>query len=235
MRGDISFLTFRSELSVCGSGAMAWSTRRRCRAFWQGAGSQSRHGAQSERGRAVLPRQLLVLAHEGPGPRNSRAPLREGGNGIATTMRNQQEWIDQLKRDAALSSARNKLTRSIDHLAPYDSPVEAWTRRLRLASAAGMFGVTNRFGRQRLSRRLPTGPTASPPASCPQPPRPQGLERMCAVDWEWACPVDLHDETSQTAQPDAERVRRCTGSMRRTTRRGARPEDASVRDSLSHA
>jgi hypothetical protein len=125
------------------------------------------------------------------------------GNGIATTMRTQAEWLRSLKNGGcwACHQLGNKATREIPKaLGTFPTSAAAWERRVQSGQAGGqMSGALNGFGRQRIlaafgdwTDRIAKGEV--PPA----PPRPQGVERNVVItQWDWADPrVYLHDEVA---------------------------------------
>jgi hypothetical protein len=125
------------------------------------------------------------------------------GNGIATTMRTQSDWIRALKSGGctACHQLGNKATREIpEALGRFNSSAEAWDRRVQSGQAgAQMSAALNQFGRARVlkmfgdwSDRIRGGEL--PPA----PERPQGLERNVVITgWDWADPkAYLHDVVS---------------------------------------
>jgi hypothetical protein len=125
------------------------------------------------------------------------------GNGIATGMRTQAEWLRVLKNGGcwACHQLGNKATREIPKaLGSFPTTVAAWERRVQSGQAgAQMSAQLNTFGRQRIletfadwTDRIMKGEL--PPA----PPRPQGLERNVVItQWDWADPkAYLHDEVA---------------------------------------
>lgn len=125
------------------------------------------------------------------------------GNGIATYMQNQAQWLRLLKSGncTACHQLGTKGTREIPaELGEFDNSVAAWERRLQSGQAGGsMLGSLNAFGRERALRmfadwtdRIAGG--AVPPA----PPRPEGIERNVVITvWDWADPkAYLHDLVS---------------------------------------
>jgi hypothetical protein len=125
------------------------------------------------------------------------------GNGIATTIRTQAEWLRTVKTGSCLTCHQlgNKATREIPKsLGAFESPEAAWDRRLKSGQAGGqMTGQLNQLGRQRAlsmfadwTSRIAAGEI--PPA----PPRPQGVERNVIITlWDWADPrAYLHDSVS---------------------------------------
>jgi hypothetical protein len=125
------------------------------------------------------------------------------GNGIATTMRTQAQWVRSLKSGGCMAchNLGTKATREIPKaLGTFPSSVAAWERRLGSGQAGRqMTSALNQFGRDRILKafadwtdRVAAGEL--PPA----PPRPQGVERNVVItQWDWADPKSyLHDEVS---------------------------------------
>ena len=125
------------------------------------------------------------------------------GNGIATTMRTQAQWVRSLKSGGCMAchNLGTKATREIPkELGEFHSSVAAWERRVASGQAGGqMSNALNQFGRDRIltsfadwTDRIAAGEL--PPA----PPRPQGVERNVVITaWDWADPkVYLHDLVS---------------------------------------
>ena len=126
-----------------------------------------------------------------------------GGNGIAPAMRNQAQWLRNLKSGGCLACHQlgNKATREIPkEWGSFPSTAEAWATRVQAGQAGSqMSGALNQFGRERVlamfadwTDRIAKGEV--PPA----PPRPQGVERNVVVTlWDWADPkAYLHDVVS---------------------------------------
>jgi len=125
------------------------------------------------------------------------------GNGIATSIRSQGEWIRNIVNTDGCTTCHqmgNKATRTIPSaLGTFHSSAEAWERRVQSGQAgAGMYAKFNQLGRGRVAGmfgdwtdRIAAGamPTATPS-------RPQGRERDVVVTmWDWADPKSyLHDE-----------------------------------------
>ena len=125
------------------------------------------------------------------------------GNGIATNMTSQAQWLHSLKSGGctACHQLGTKGTREIPKdLGAFPTSVAAWERRLQSGQAGGqMINALNNWGRDRAlamfadwTDRIAAGEV--PPA----PPRPQGLERNVVItEWDWADPkAYLHDEVS---------------------------------------
>jgi hypothetical protein len=125
------------------------------------------------------------------------------GNGISPNVRNQQDWVRQVKSGGcwACHQLGNKATREIPAaLGAFPSSVHAWDRRIQSGQAGGnmVTGITA-LGKERAlalfadwTDRIAKGEL--PPA----PPRPQGLERNIVITmWDWADPIAyLHDVVS---------------------------------------
>jgi hypothetical protein len=125
------------------------------------------------------------------------------GNGIATTMTKQEEWVARVQSLGCTQchAMGSKGTREIPAaLGPFPSPVAAWERRVQSGQAgAQMAGALNAFGKERVlamfadwTERIKQG------AVPPTPPRPQGVERNIVItQWDFAEPrVYLHDVVS---------------------------------------
>ena len=128
----------------------------------------------------------------------------DSGNGIATNMQSQAQWIRQMKTGACdgCHGLGNAATRQLEpELGQFDSSVDAWHRRISSGQAGpDMLNAMNAFGMQRglgmfadWTDRIAAGEI---PAQAP--PRPQGLERnLVLTEWDWADPTGyLHDEVS---------------------------------------
>ncbi len=129
-----------------------------------------------------------------------RGPTSTGGNGIATTVRSQAEWLRSVKSGGcwACHQLGNKATREIPAaLGRFPSSAAAWDRRIQSGQAgAQMSGGLNQIGRERAlamfadwTDRIGGGELP------PTPPRPQGVERNVVITlWDWADPkAYLHD------------------------------------------
>ena len=121
------------------------------------------------------------------------------GNGIATNLQHQGQWVDIQKQGCMLChQLGNRIIRQIDNLEQFDSTLAAWDHRVKMGQRGSqMTNVMSRFGRERglqmfadWSDRVAAG--AVPPA----PPRPRGVERNVVISmWEWGTEVDyIHDE-----------------------------------------
>jgi hypothetical protein len=126
------------------------------------------------------------------------------GNGMATTMKSQLQWTDQLKTNGCFACHQlgNKATRVIPkELGTFKTSVEAWERRIQ--SGQAMLGMANALGRQDAKISLAnfanwTDRIAAGELPFAKPERPQGVERNVVItQWEWATPkVYLHDQVS---------------------------------------
>ena len=121
------------------------------------------------------------------------------GNGIATTLTDQSQWVDIQKQGCMLChQLGSRIVREIDNRDEFDSTLAAWDHRVQMGQRGSqMTNVMNRFGRSRglemfadWSDRIAAG------ALPPRPPRPQGVERNVVVTmWEWGTEIDyIHDE-----------------------------------------
>lgn len=122
------------------------------------------------------------------------------GNGIASELPEQGQWIHNLKSACNFChQLGNEITRTLGHMDHLGmSPPEAWAYRTQLGvrggSMAGAFAV---FGRENAMQvfsdwtsRIAAGEV--PPA----PPRPSGIERNVVVTlWDWGIDTSfMHDE-----------------------------------------
>lgn len=125
------------------------------------------------------------------------------GNGIATQMTTQKQWLNNLKSSCNFChQIGNQITRTLDHMdhLGFASAEEAWGYRTQLGVRGGsMAGAFSNFGRESAMRvfagwtnRVAAGEV--PPA----PRRPAGIERNVVLTlWDWG--VDnsfMHDEIS---------------------------------------
>ena len=126
------------------------------------------------------------------------------GNGMATKMKSQQQWLDMVKTDGCVTCHQlgDAATRNIEKpLGHFDSSAAAWEYRIQVGQAAdNMIGSINRLDTQRAftlfgdwSDRIAKGEL---PFAKPQ--RPQGKERNIVITlWDWNTPrAYLHDEIS---------------------------------------
>jgi hypothetical protein len=139
-------------------------------------------------------------------PTNSMFPgtgTGANGNGIATGMKTQEQFLDQIKTNGCYTCHQlgNKATRTISPtLGTFKNSVEAWERRIQsgqamiqMAAAIGRQGTTSLANLAKWTDRIAAGelPFAKPE-------RPQGIERNVVItQWDWADPkVYLHDQVS---------------------------------------
>jgi hypothetical protein len=145
----------------------------------------------------------LSLIHVPPKSDFPGTGVGAGGNGIATGVKSQADWIRMVKSGGctACHQLGTKPTRELSPaLGTFPASTDAWERRLQSGQAGlDMIGTLQRFGQPRALKmfadwtdRIAAGEL--PPA----PPRPQGLERNVVItQWDWADPkAYLHDEVS---------------------------------------
>jgi hypothetical protein len=126
------------------------------------------------------------------------------GNGMATNMKSQLQWLDQVKTNGCYGCHQlgNKATRVIPkELGTFKSSVEAWERRVQ--SGQAMVNMAAALGRQDVKVSLAnfanwTDRIAAGELPFAKPERPQGVERNVVVtQWDWADPkAYLHDQVS---------------------------------------
>jgi len=140
----------------------------------------------------------LPRANEFPG-------TGDAGNGIATAMRSQGEWVRNLVNTDGCTGCHqmgNRATREIpEALGTFPNSIAAWDRRIQSGQAGN--AMNSRFtqvGRQRALKMYADWTDKIAHGALPdaQPPRPQGKERNVVITmWDWADPkVYLHDEIS---------------------------------------
>ncbi len=123
------------------------------------------------------------------------------GNGIATGVRTQAQWVDLLKQGGQLCHQLGNLaTREVPNPDAFDSTEAAWAHRIATGQrASNMTGTLGRFGRERAvaayadwTDRITAGEVPA------QPPRPQGKERDVVLTmWEWGGDTAyIHDEVA---------------------------------------
>jgi hypothetical protein len=124
------------------------------------------------------------------------------GNGIATFLTSQPDYLRQLKNNACLGchSMGSKGTREVPaEFGNLGSSVAAWARRLQSGQAGGaMAGMVNQMGPRTLQMFADWTDRIAAGEVPPAPPRPQGLERNVVITmWDWADPkAYLHDLVS---------------------------------------
>src|SRR5258708_5476793 len=126
------------------------------------------------------------------------------GNGMATTMKSQLQWLDQVKTNGCYGCHQlgNKATRVIPSaLGTFKTSVEAWERRIQ--SGQAMVNMAAALGRQDTKISLAnfanwTDRIAAGELPFAKPNRPQGVERNVVItQLDWADPkVYLHDQVS---------------------------------------
>ncbi len=134
-------------------------------------------------------------------PKSDFPGTGDSGNGIATRIKSQEEWVERVKTDGCESCHQlgDKATREIpSNLGAFDSSFDAWNRRIQSSQVGGsMMNAAVQTGAKRLlteygnwTDRIKAGEL--PPA----PPRPQGRERNVVItQWDWSGPKDyFHDE-----------------------------------------
>jgi hypothetical protein len=126
------------------------------------------------------------------------------GNGIATSVKSQGQWLHLIKTDSCESCHQlgNAYTRTIPEMfKTFDSPAQAWARRVQSGQAGNaMMGGLNQLGLERATAEFGAWTTRIGQGELPAeaPPRPQGMERNVVItQWDWADPkAYLHDEIS---------------------------------------
>jgi hypothetical protein len=126
------------------------------------------------------------------------------GNGMATTMKSQLQWLDQVKTNGCFACHQlgNKATRTIpEALGPFKNSVEAWERRIQ--SGQAMVQMAAAIGRQDPKISLEnladwTDRIKAGELPFAKPDRPQGVERNVVItQWDWADSKSyLHDQVS---------------------------------------
>ena len=137
-------------------------------------------------------------------PKSTFPGTGQSGNGIAPGIKNQDQWIDQLKVNNCESCHQlgDKATREIEpSLGHFNTSLAAWQRRIEVAQIgetmiSRLFALGD-LGALRLyadwTDRIAAGeyPHVAPP-------RPQGIERNIVItEWDWGKPDEyFHDEIS---------------------------------------
>ena len=121
------------------------------------------------------------------------------GNGIATNLQHQNQWVDIQKQGCMLChQLGNRIVREIDNIEQFDSTLAAWDHRVQMGQRGlQMTNVMSRFGRRRgLQMFAEWSDRVAAGAVPPTPPRPEGIERNVVVSiWEWGTEIDyIHDE-----------------------------------------
>jgi hypothetical protein len=126
------------------------------------------------------------------------------GNGIATSIKTQGQWLHLVKTDSCESCHQlgNEYTRTIPEMfRTLDSPAAAWMRRVQSGQAGrAMIGGLTQLGPERATAEFGSWTSRIAQGELPAqgPPRPQGIERNVVItQWDWADPkAYLHDEIS---------------------------------------
>ncbi|MGD2045211.1 MAG: carboxypeptidase-like regulatory domain-containing protein [Gemmatimonadota bacterium] len=123
------------------------------------------------------------------------------GSGIAPSMDNQADWIDDLKQGCQLChQLGNEATRSIEHLSGrYSSTVEAWQKRTAFGQrGAQMNGVLMSMGPAGVEHFADWTDRIMGGEVPPRPPRPEGTERDVVLTmWQWGDGTSyVHDEVT---------------------------------------
>jgi len=125
------------------------------------------------------------------------------GNGIATAIKTQGQYLDLVKTDGCVTCHQlgNRATRTIPAgLGSFPNGAAAWARRIESGQAAGnMVGSISRLGPRALQEFGDwTDRIAKGELPFAKPSRPEGIERNVVItEWDWAEPTTyLHDEIS---------------------------------------
>ena len=126
------------------------------------------------------------------------------GNGMATAMKSQLQWTDQIKTNGcfACHGLGTKATRTIpEALGTFKNSVEAWERRIQ--SGQAMTGMAAAIGRQDPKISIAnfadwTDRIKAGELPFAKPERPQGLERNVVItQWDWGDAKSyMHDQVS---------------------------------------
>ncbi len=146
------------------------------------------------------------------------------GNGMATLMKSQLQWMDQVKTNGcyACHQLGNKATREIPkELGTFKNSTEAWERRVQ--SGQAMTGMAAALGRQDPKVAIAnladwTDRIAAGELPFAKPERPQGLERNVVVtQWDWGDQkAYMHDQVStDKRKPTINRLRQALRRHRR--------------------
>ena len=131
-------------------------------------------------------------------------PKSKGGNGMATNVKSQAQWIAVTKNlgCAGCHQLGNAATRTIPAaLGHFETGAEAWERRIQSGQASTvMINSIGQIDPQRAFEMYGDWTDRIAKGELPQdkPPRPKGVERNLVITlWDWAGPkVYLHDEVS---------------------------------------
>ncbi len=131
-------------------------------------------------------------------------PKSKGGNGMATNVKSQAQWIAVTKNLGCVGCHQlgNAATRAIPAaLGHFETGAEAWERRIQSGQASTvMINSIGQIDPQRAFEMFGDWTDRIAKGELPQdkPPRPKGVERNLVITlWDWAGPkVYLHDEIS---------------------------------------
>jgi hypothetical protein len=137
-------------------------------------------------------------------PKSDFPGTGDKGNGISEGMKNQGQWIEQVKTDSCESCHQlgDKATREFpESLGHFDSSVAAWGRRVSSAQVGPQMNAgLLRMGRDRALAMFADWTDRIAAGEYPHqaPSRPQGLERNVVItEWDWGGPKEyFHDEIS---------------------------------------
>jgi hypothetical protein len=145
----------------------------------------------------------LSLIHVPPKSDFPGTGVGAGGNGIATGVKSQADWIRMVKSGGctACHQLGTKPTRELSPaLGSFPASTAAWERRLQSGQAGlDMIGTLQRIGQPRALKMFADWTDRIAAGELPSaPPRPQGVERNVVItQWDWADPkAYLHDEVS---------------------------------------
>ena len=137
-------------------------------------------------------------------PEKSEFPGKGLPNGLPERLTSQGQWLDMVKTNGcyACHQLGNKLTRTLPKgLGPFNTSVEAWTRRVLSGQAMTQMG--DRLGKMDAQRAIAlfaewSDRIAAGELPKTRPERPQGVERNVVVTlWDWGRPdAYLHDQIS---------------------------------------
>lgn len=125
------------------------------------------------------------------------------GNGIGTTIKSQDQWIDLVKTDGCVTCHQlgNRATRTIPAaFGHFANGAAAWGRRIESGQAAGI--MTRNVGQMGPMALKEFGGwtdrVAQGELPFAKPSRPAGIERNVVItEWDWGTPtMYLHDEVS---------------------------------------
>jgi hypothetical protein len=124
-----------------------------------------------------------------------------GGNGIASNLRVQGQWLDIQKQGCMVChQLGTPLTRNQDTAGEFDSAMASWNHRLQMGQRGPeMSRRADRFGRSRGLQMFADWSTRIDAGELPvAPPRPAGIERNLVLSmWEWGTPIDyIHDQVT---------------------------------------